>query len=87
MFGIGLGEILLVVLITFLVSPRQIPKVMKKVGEFLHGLGQIKNQLLEIRDDVEEVVKDADFGDDHEEGNKESVFRIRRRRTSRRKAK
>ena len=37
--------------------------------------------------DVEEVVKDADIGDTPRDGNKKPVFKIRRRRASRRRAK
>ena len=46
MFGIGLGEIFLVMFIIFMISPRDLPKVMRKIGEFFRELDRIKKDLL-----------------------------------------
>lgn len=58
MFGIGIGEIILVILITFLVAPRQVPRVLRKIGEFFGALRKIRDEIAEIGDDVRDVIGD-----------------------------
>jgi Sec-independent protein translocase protein TatA len=55
MFGIGLGEILLIMFIIFMISPRDLPRVMRKAGEFFRELDRIKKDLTKIRDDMDEL--------------------------------
>lgn len=57
MFGLGIGEIILIVLITFLVAPKDIPKIIKKVAIFLRDLNKIKENISEISEDIEDIVK------------------------------
>jgi Sec-independent protein translocase protein TatA len=64
MFGIGLGELVLIMLIVFLISPKELPKVMRKVGQFFNELNKIKSELLQVRKDLEEITKDAGIDDD-----------------------
>jgi Sec-independent protein translocase protein TatA len=58
-FGIGIGEILLIVLVTFLVAPKEIPVVLRKLGQFFGMLGKLRDEFLEMRRDVEGIVGDA----------------------------
>ncbi|MCX7028701.1 MAG: hypothetical protein NTU62_01090 [Spirochaetes bacterium] len=58
MFGIGLGEILLIVLVTFLVAPKEIPIVLRKLGQFFGMLSKLRDDLMDVRRDVEEIMQD-----------------------------
>jgi Sec-independent protein translocase protein TatA len=58
-FGIGLGEILLIVLVTFLVAPKEIPIVLRKLGQFFAMLGKLRDEVMDVRRDVEGIVQDA----------------------------
>jgi Sec-independent protein translocase protein TatA len=58
-FGIGIGEILLIVLVTFLVAPKEIPVVLRKLGQIFGALGKLRDEFLEMRRDVEGIVGDA----------------------------
>lgn len=40
MFNLGLGEILLVALAFFLISPKDLPKLMRKLGEYVAKIRQ-----------------------------------------------
>lgn len=64
MFGLGLGEILLILLIVFLISPKDLPKVMRKIGEFFGAVEKLKKEVFDIKKDVEEMVSDAKIDDD-----------------------
>lgn len=64
MFGIGLGEIILVMLIIFLISPKELPKVMKKLGQFFGELNRLKREVMQLRKDVGDIVEDAKLDDD-----------------------
>ena len=59
MFGIGLGEIIIIIFVAFLINPREIPKMMRKMANFFSALRQMKEELMEMQDDVEEVLKDG----------------------------
>ena len=56
MFGIGIGELILIILVTFLVAPRQIPKVMRKIAEFIGTLKHARDEFIQIGEDVKEIV-------------------------------
>ena len=60
MFGIGIGEIIVILLVIFLVSPRDLPKVMKKAGQFFGELARIKQELYNIKDDVNKIVRETE---------------------------
>ena len=64
MFGIGLGEILLLILIIFLISPKDLPKAMKKAAQFFVALSKIKKDIANINEDVNDIIKDADIKDE-----------------------
>ena len=64
MFGIGLGEILVIILIIFLISPKDIPKVMRKIAHFFNELAKLKQELMQMKGDVEDIVKDAKIDDE-----------------------
>ena len=64
MFGIGFGEILVVILIIFLISPKDVPRVLKKIGQFFGELERIKRDLLQMKKDVEDIAKEARIEDD-----------------------
>jgi len=57
--GVGLGEILLIVLVTFLVAPKEIPAVLRKLGRFLGMLGTLRDDLMDAGRDVEGIARDA----------------------------
>ena len=59
MFGIGLGEIIVILFVAFLINPREIPKMMRKIADFFTALRQMKEELMQMQDDVEEVLKDG----------------------------
>ncbi len=69
MFGIGFEELLLIVILIFLISPKDIPKAMKKIGQFFVAINKIKEDLFDIKKDVDsafddvkgEIIKDADI--------------------------
>jgi Sec-independent protein translocase protein TatA len=64
MFGIGLEELLLFLLIVFLISPKDIPKVMKKIGSFLNELNRLKQEVLDLRKDIEDIARETRISDD-----------------------
>ena len=66
MFDFGFGEILLVLLIVFLICPKDIPKILRKIGQFLAGLEKLKDEIFDIKKDITDSVKDvkADTLDD-----------------------
>jgi Sec-independent protein translocase protein TatA len=64
MFGIGFEELLLFLLVVFLISPKDIPKVMKKIGSFLNELNRLKQEVLSLRKDIEDIAKEARITDD-----------------------
>ncbi len=51
MFGIGLGEILLILFILFLISPKDLPKILKNVGRLFKELNIIKNEIADTVSD------------------------------------
>lgn len=58
MFGIGLGEVLLIILVTFLISPKEIPKVLRKLGEMTAGFKRLRQELVDLGNDVKDIVED-----------------------------
>ncbi len=62
MFGIGLGEILLVLFITFLISPKDLPRVLRKIGQLFGLLSRVEEDLREIRRDVEDTLHEVEAG-------------------------
>lgn len=64
MFGIGIGEIILVMLIVFLISPKELPRVMKKIGQFFGELNRLKREVMQLKKDVEDIVDEGKIGDE-----------------------
>jgi Sec-independent protein translocase protein TatA len=57
MFDIGFGEILLIILLVFLFCPKDIPKILRKIGQFLAGLDKIKDEIFDIKKDLTDTIK------------------------------
>ena len=60
MFGIGVGELVFILVIVFLVSPKELPKVMRKAGWFFRLMNRFREDVADIGAEVGEVVKSAD---------------------------
>ena len=45
MFGIGFGELILILFLLFIISPKDIPKLLNKLGHFLKELNTIKDEI------------------------------------------
>ncbi len=61
MFGIGIGEIIIVLLIIFFLSPKEIPKFLRKAGQFIKAFNKIKDEVLQINDEVKDIInKESD---------------------------
>jgi len=58
MFGIGFGEIIVILLVVFLVAPREIPKVVKKIALFFHELDRIKENIINLNDEVKDIINE-----------------------------
>lgn len=65
MFGIGLGEIALILFVAFLINPRKLPALIKNLETFMKALRHIKKEVMDLQSDVENVMKeggvDTDF--------------------------
>jgi len=48
MFGIGLGEILLIVVVIFLVSPKDLPRAMRKLGQLVRAVGRFREEMSDL---------------------------------------
>ncbi len=55
MFGVGIGEIAVILLVVFLVSPKDLPKAMRKLAQLGEALSGVKRELA----DLEREVRDA----------------------------
>lgn len=60
MFGIGLGELLIVLLVVFLFSPKDLPRVMRRIGSFIGTLEQIRNDLFYIKKEFNNTIKEME---------------------------
>ncbi len=58
MFGIGLGEILLILFVAFLIAPREIPKMLKRIGQLFAGLENIKRELTDVEREVTDTARE-----------------------------
>jgi Sec-independent protein translocase protein TatA len=58
MFGIGLGEIIIILLVIFFISPKEIPKFLKKLGQFFAAFNKIKDELLQINNEVKDIISE-----------------------------
>lgn len=77
MFGIGWGELVIIVLIMFLVAPKEIPKIMTKLARLVAGLRRMQSELQEAGREMKELADsplpqhvqssrhEDDGGDDH----------------------
>jgi Sec-independent protein translocase protein TatA len=58
-FGIGLGEILLILLAVFLISPKEIPVFLRKIGQFFNELDKLKREMLSMKGELDEIISEA----------------------------
>ena len=61
MFGIGLGEILIILLIIFIISPKDLPKTIKKIAQIFNGLSKIRENISEINEDVSDIINETEI--------------------------
>jgi len=61
MFGIGIGELFIILFVAFLISPRELPALIKKVSNFIHYTRSIKEYFLQMQDDVEDILKEGEI--------------------------
>jgi len=59
MFGIGLGEILLILFVAFLINPRELPALMRRISKFINYMRSMKEYFMEIEDNVGEILKEG----------------------------
>jgi Sec-independent protein translocase protein TatA len=59
MFGIGIGEILLILFIVFIISPKDIPKLMRKIGQFFGAIDKLRGEIADIEKEVREVAAEV----------------------------
>ena len=59
MFGIGLGEILLILFLIFIISPRDIPKVLRKIGQFFNAVDKLRGELKDVEEELKDVAKEV----------------------------
>ena len=61
MFRLGLGEIFLILIVIFVVAPLDIPKMFRKIGQYLSVLRRMKNDLGNIgQEDIKEIRRKPD---------------------------
>jgi Sec-independent protein translocase protein TatA len=62
MFGIGLGELALILFLLFIISPKDLPKLLKKAGRFLREINTLKDEITHTGNSsrTEKRVKSAD---------------------------
>lgn len=66
MFGIGLGEIALALIVVFLIAPRELPRVLRGLGRYLGAAERIQKQWRQVERDVRGLVVTG-----NEEGNRD----------------
>lgn len=59
MFGIGLGEIFLVILVVFLISPKSLLGIMQKIGYIYGSMEKTARELEEMKKDVKDILKEG----------------------------
>ena len=64
MFGIGLGEILLIILIIFIISPKDLPKAMKKLAQFFNVINKLKDEIANLDDNVKDIINNDEIADE-----------------------
>ena len=57
MFGLGLGEILIIFFLIFIISPKDIPKFLRKLGQFFKTLDNIKDEIIDMKNDIHDTLK------------------------------
>ena len=61
MFGLGLGEIIIIFLLIFLICPKDIPKILKKIGDLFMVIEKLKTDIIEINQDIQDTIKDDEI--------------------------
>jgi Sec-independent protein translocase protein TatA len=52
MFGLGLGEIIVILVLVFLLSPKDLVKVLRKLAKLKQWLSNARNQLRTLEQDL-----------------------------------
>ncbi len=61
---------MVVMLVVFIVSPKEIPKVLRKVGEVLGFLERLKNEIFSIKKEMTDIVDEVKGKEKKEERSK-----------------
>ena len=80
MFGLGIGEILLIVFVVFLIAPRDIPRVMRKIARFFDELGKIREEFLSVESEVDSAAEEGDIREEWEDSKRAAGAKSRGRR-------
>jgi Sec-independent protein translocase protein TatA len=71
MFGIGMGEIVIIGLILLLVCPRDIPRILRKIGQVMASWQNIKDEFTYMSDDID--LSDIDPEKDNDKNSDDAV--------------
>jgi len=66
MFGIGLGEILLIVAVIFLLSPRDLPRAMRKLGQLVRAVARFREEVTDLGGGREDRPEEKDHDEPKE---------------------
>jgi len=61
MFGLGIGEILIILFLIFLIAPKDIPKILRKLGKLFNEVNKIKEDLIDMKNEIQENIKDEEL--------------------------
>lgn len=59
MFGIGLGEIILILFVFFLIAPKDIPKLMRKIGQFFGAVDRLRKEFTAMGKEIQDATGEA----------------------------
>jgi Sec-independent protein translocase protein TatA len=60
MFGIGLGEVALALLVVFLIAPKELPRAMRTVGRYAGTLERLRRDWCDVQQDVRDIAVQAE---------------------------
>lgn len=56
MFGIGVGELALALIVVFLIAPRELPRVLRTIGHYIGAAERIRRDWYRMERDVRDIV-------------------------------
>lgn len=68
MFGIGIGELLVIVLVIVLLAPRQIPGVMRRIARFYRTVDKFKHEMEKVSTEIRELADEEETGSRDNQG-------------------